>query len=247
MIEITQEIIGPVDPVASIEEEYAGALPRIAFLIEAFKDHPPSNDSPYGRMIYQLRWLDREIRARRLPIPVDRGWIATLAYLVGSGEVDDTKEIQTAMGELVRILQGPGLLKPRHTPVVLSLLDDLIADMHRYGDPLEPSEVELVAELSEVAEGIRSGTIVPPIGGGANLPPLKKRMINANRLKKLFPPLKEKDDYIATRRNLTLPLFHGWCPFVAAKHPLAAPVPGLDRSPPDFTMVKKLIETRTSR
>ncbi|GAA5263974.1 hypothetical protein ACOSOMT5_P0394 [Acidiphilium sp. MT5] len=29
MIEITQEMIGPADPVASIEEEYAQALPRV--------------------------------------------------------------------------------------------------------------------------------------------------------------------------------------------------------------------------
>jgi hypothetical protein len=174
VIEITQEMIGPADPVASIEEEYAQALPRVRFLLEAFRGHDPSNNTAHGRMVYQLRWLERELVARRVPIPLDRRWIATLCYLVGSGEVDDSKEIADAMGDLTLILEGPGLLKPRHTPVVLSMLEDLIAAMHRYGDPLLLSEQELVEELSAVAAGVRAGAIIPPIGGGVNLPPLKK-------------------------------------------------------------------------
>jgi hypothetical protein len=126
-------------------------------------------------------------------------------------------------------------------------LDDLIADMHRYGDPLEPSEAGLVAELSEVAEGIRSGTIIPPIGGGENLPPLEKKMLKSDRFKIVFPSTPVKASYSIRNYHLSLPLFHGWCPYVARKPPLPAPVPGLDGSPPDFTMVKKLIDTKTWR
>lgn len=187
MIEITREMIGPADPVASIEEEYADAMERIAFLLDAFKAYTPSNDTAHGRMVYQLRWLHREIRTKRLPIPVNRSWIATLCYLVGSGEVDDTKEIGSAMGELSIILEGPGLLKPWHTSVVLSMLEDLIADMHRYGDPLLPPEQELIDELSEVAEGLRDGSIVPPIGRGENLPPLEEKINSAERFEEIFP------------------------------------------------------------
>ncbi|HQT90326.1 MAG TPA: hypothetical protein PK677_17635 [Acidiphilium sp.] len=247
MIEITQDMIGPADPVASIEEEYADALPRIGFLLEAFKHHVPSNDTPYGRMLYQLHWLDREIRSKRLPIPVNRGWIATLSYLVGSGEVSDTKQIETAMGELARILKGPGLLKPRHTPVVLAMLDDLIAAMHHYGDPLQRAEQDLVDELSSVAEGLRSLRIVPPIGGGLNLPPLEQKILAAKRFEAVFPPLTEKDDYITVNYHVSLPLFHGWCPYPVAKPPLPAPVPGLLKTPPDMTLAKNLIETKISR
>jgi hypothetical protein len=186
VIEITQAMIGPADPVASIEEEYAQALPRVRFLLEAFRGHDPSNNTAHGRMVYQLRWLERELVARRVPIPLDRGWIATLCYLVGSGEVDDSKEIADAMGDLTLILEGPGLLKPRHTPVVLSMLEDLIAAMHRYGDPLLPSEQELVEELSAVAAGMRAGAIIPPIGGGMNLPPLEKKCWKPRGLKGSF-------------------------------------------------------------
>jgi hypothetical protein len=34
------------------------------------------------------------------------------------------------------------------------MIDDLIADIHRYGDPLQPDEIQLVADLKNVAEGI---------------------------------------------------------------------------------------------
>ena len=242
MIEITQAMIGPADPVASIEEEYAQALPRVRFLLEAFRGHDPSNNTAHGRMVYQLRWLERELVARRVPIPLDRRWIGTLCYLVGSGEVDDSKEIADAMGDLTLILEGPGLLKPRHTPVVLSMLEDLIAAMHRYGDPLLPSEQELVEELSAVAAGMRSGAIIPPIGGGVNLPPLRKKMLEAERFEALFPPLTARDDYLTVSNQLSRALFHGFCPYPAKKPPLPAPVPGLDPSPPDFTAVKRLLD-----
>lgn len=89
------EVIGP-----GIEEEYADAMERIAFLLDAFKDYPASNDTAHGRVVYQLRWLKQEIEAKRLPVPVHKSWISTLCYVVGSCEVDDTKEIANALGEL---------------------------------------------------------------------------------------------------------------------------------------------------
>ncbi len=72
MIDITSEMIGPADPMALIEEEYADALLRVRFLLEAFRAHDPSNNTAHGRMVYQLRWLERELAARRVPIPLDR-------------------------------------------------------------------------------------------------------------------------------------------------------------------------------
>lgn len=146
MIPITPEIIGP-----GIEEEYADAMERIAFLLDAFKDYPASNETAHGRVVYQLRWLKQEIDAQRLPVPVHKSWISTLCYVVGSCEVDDTKEIAKALGELKRILQGPGLLKPRHFPVIAAQIDDLVADIRLFGDPLTPDEIKFVADLEDTA------------------------------------------------------------------------------------------------
>ena len=48
-IPISPEIIGP-----GIEEEYADAMERIIFLLNAFKDYPAANDTAHGRVGYQL-------------------------------------------------------------------------------------------------------------------------------------------------------------------------------------------------
>ena len=242
MTPITPAIIGP-----GIEEEYADAMERIAFLLDAFKDYPASNDTAHGRVVYQLRWLKQEIEAKRLPVPVHKSWIATLCYVVGSCEVDDTKEIAKALGKLTVILQGPGLLKPRHFPVIAAQIDDLVADIHLFGDPLTPEERQLVTDLEEVAKGIRSGQIIPPLTVPKGIHPLKTALIQAKRLMKVFPQYPDPR-WLGRQRNwLEYPLFGGWRPFAAQKPPLAAPNPGLGPAAPDFTLVRDLVKTNVTK
>jgi len=238
MIAITPEIIGP-----GIEEEYADASARIDVLLDAFAAYPASNDTAHGRMVYQLRWLRQQIGAGRLPIPVNKSWIGTLSYLVGSGEVDDTPEIAQALGELLRILKGPGLLKPRHIPVIVSMIEDFVAAIHRYGDPLTATEATLAADLQAAAAGLRAGTIVPPLEAPRTRHPLRKALMDAQRLRKLFPQHPDKRDFFTYAHFLELPLFEGWRPYVAKKPPLPAPNPGLAPEAPDFTLIRDLTRT----
>ena len=242
MIPITPDIIGP-----GIEEEYADAMDRITFLLDAFKDYPASNDTAHGRVIYQLLWLKQEIDAQRLPVPVHKSWIGTLCYVVGSCEVDDTREIAKALGELKRILQGPGLLKPRHFPVVAAQIDDLVADIHLFGDPLTPEEMQLVIDLEEAAKGIRSGQIIPPLTVAKGIHPLRLALINAERFIKVFPKYPNPRQFGGQSNRLELPLFSGWRPFPAQKPPLAAPNPGLGPEAPDFTLVRDLVKTNVTK
>ena len=79
MIAITPEIIGP-----GIEEEYADAMERIEVLLRILEPFPCSNDTPEGRLHYQMLWMRQEIEAGRLPIPLDRKYYGTLAYLTGT-------------------------------------------------------------------------------------------------------------------------------------------------------------------
>lgn len=233
MIPITPEIIGP-----GIEEEYADAMERVTFLLDAFKHHPASNDTAHGRVVFQLHWLKQEIEAQRLPIPVNKSWIATLCYVVGSCEVDDTEEIAQALGELVRILQGPGLLKPRHFPVVVAQIEDLIADIHQFGDPLTEDEIKLVADLGEAASGLRSGQVIPPLEKNRVPHPLRDALLNADRLEKVFPKHPDRRRFVLQSDFLEKPLFEGWRPYAAQKPFLPAPNPGLGPEAPDFTDIR---------
>ena len=233
MIPITPDILGP-----GIEEDYADAMERIIFLLEAFKHHPSSNDTAHGRVVYQLRWLKQEIEAQHLPIPVDKSWIGTLCYVVGSCEVDDTPEIAQALGELTRILQGPGLLKPRHFPVIVAQIEDLVADIHHFADPLTEDETKLVADLEETAAGIRSGHEIPPLERTRKRHPLRKALLDADRLEKVFPLPPDKREFFLRSYHLQLSLFSGWRPYVAEKPPMLAPKPGLPPEAPDFTHLR---------
>ena len=218
-------------------------MERIVFLLDAFKAYPASNDTAHGRVVYQLRWLKQEIQVQRLPIPVHKSWISTLAYVVGSCEVDDTPEIARALGELVRILKGPGLLKPRHFPVIAAQIDDLVTDLHHFGDPLTLEEVQLIADLEETATNIRLGKIIPPLSVPRGIHPLRLALMSAANLKPREP---DPHEFWQQSDWLQLSLFSGWRPYPARKPPLPAPNPGLTPEAPDFTLVRDLVKTQVS-
>ena len=236
MIPITPDIIGP-----GIEEEYADAMQRITFLLDAFKEHPPTNDNFYGRIVYQLLWLKQEIEAHRLPIPVDRSYIGTLTYLVGSGDVNKTQEIRAQLGELDTILEGPGLIKPRHYPVVVAQIEDFITLVTRHvpAAQLLPVERDALEQFATIAGKLLCGEIELPVS-------------RQDYPAWLDPTLHDHFDepYIPNggneTRRVTLPVFGGWRPEPAEKPPLPAPNPGLDPRAPDMTLMRDLINTKTS-
>jgi hypothetical protein len=217
---------------------------RITFLLEAFKNHSASNDTARGRVVYQLLWLKDQIEARRLPIPVDRSWVATLHYVVGSCEVDDTPEIAAVLGELSIIVKGIGLIKPRHVPVLISTFDDLIADIHQFADPLRPEEAVLVGLLEETLAGLATGELQPPLPLASRPGPLNAALIKQERLKYLFPQPPDPRHFAARRRPIAAPLYDSYRPDVARKPPMPAPVPGLNPIAPDFTIMRDLIATK---
>ena len=105
MIEITPTIMGP-----GIEEEYAHALAAIAGLRLALGARPLTNDTPDGRVLLEVAWVEQEIKRQRLPIPVDASYAGTIYYLVGSNEllslpggVPDAAGIKDALGRLYRV------------------------------------------------------------------------------------------------------------------------------------------------
>jgi hypothetical protein len=139
MIPITPEIIGP-----GIEEEYQDALIRINQLLEILKDYPYDNDTDEGRNKLELFWLRQEIMAGRLPMPPHRSLWATLAYTVGDGSLDRLPGFDKVSGELYAIFTY-GLVKPRHYPVVMAMMDEVMRRIHKPGNqPLMALERELI-------------------------------------------------------------------------------------------------------
>jgi hypothetical protein len=70
MIPSTPAIMGP-----GIEEEYADALVAIDDMRTALGSQRLTNDTPEGRVLLNIQWVEQEIRAQRLPIPVDDSFV----------------------------------------------------------------------------------------------------------------------------------------------------------------------------
>jgi hypothetical protein len=212
MIPITPQIIGP-----GIDEEYADAMERIERLEVLLRAFPPSNDTREGRMVYQLKWLRQEIEARRLPIPLDRKYWSTLAYLVGEGSIDYLGGA-TPMGELDNILDGVGLLKKRHYPVIGAMLDDFL-DLVRQAPSLNPIEQKLVDEARLIRLQLAAGALQLPLDE-SQYPGWKSIYLDTPNLERL-------PDFGNRKAAVEFPLFEGWRPKPCRKGPLAAPNPGM--------------------
>jgi hypothetical protein len=224
MIEITPAIMGP-----GIEEEYADALAAIADLRRALGPRPLTNDTPDGRVLLEMAWIEQEIGRQQLPIPVDASYAGTIYYLTGSNEllslpggVPDTAGVKDALGRLYRVLQGIGLIKQRHVPVLIAMIDDLCTDADKVRDQLDPEEREVIDDIRAQGEILKHG----------EWPPYRRPQDRFFRYE--APNLNSLGlNYGNRAAGIAASLFDGWRPYPAKKPPLAAPVPGLpNKAPP---------------
>lgn len=231
MIPITPEMINAGD----IDEEYADLIPRITFLLNQWHDKPASNDAPYGRMVYFLLWLRQEVQARRIPIPLDGSYLGTIKYLTGSGDVRDSDEVGRTMGDIIQVLQGRGLIKPRHYPLLLSMMDDFIAEVHKHRPGLEHTD-PFFREYCMWRNGIVNGTFHPPIEPTAE----RNRFYQASgrTLADVLPGETEPNYELGLAMDRTIYPLIGHRPYQTYKPPMPAPVPGLDRMAPDATALR---------
>ncbi|MGI4876213.1 MAG: hypothetical protein ACRYG4_01860 [Janthinobacterium lividum] len=217
MIPITPEIMGP-----GIEEEYADALTAIHDMQRALGPQRLTNHTPEGRVSMEIRWIEQEIVARRLPIPVDKSYVNTVDYLVGSNELADYTGFQPAIGRLTRVLDGIGLIKARHLPVVVAMIEEFLDDAAKIRSNLPESDRLILADLGRVAGQLHDG-----------LMPAARRP--QDTFSALASDALEQGVHNGSNRlrSISMSLFGGRRPWPARKPPLPAPVAGLpERAPP---------------
>jgi hypothetical protein len=233
VITITPEILGP-----GIEEEYADALARIDFALAALAPAAPSNDTFTGQAVFQLLWLKQKIEARELPIPIEPSYIASLLHMLTDGFFSDRKEVEAALVELSYVLLGPGLVRPRHWPVIVSHIEDFLAKVESSADAAQllPEERQMLAELRAIAEKLRQKAI--PL-------PLAKEDYPAFAHCFTLPHFQkhEQTERLRDLIQLKSTLFEGRRPAAAQKPPLAAPVLGLEPHPKDIADVRRAAGT----
>ena len=226
MIEITPEIIGP-----GIDEEYADALAAIDDMRRALGDVPLTNATPEGRVLLNAAWVKTQVEARRLPIPVDESFVGAIFYLVGSNELGHVPGFQEAIGRLWLVLKGYGLMKPRHVPVLIAMMDDFVDEAERCSTPIDPPAEALLADLRTEAGRLRRGGDWP-----------KPRRPQDQFSVQVTPALRACVERCSGRATaIEMALFEGRRPSPARKPPLPAPVPGL---PPTAPLLTPAVEAR---
>ncbi|MCD2472822.1 hypothetical protein LQ948_16565 [Jiella sp. MQZ9-1] len=186
-----------------------------------------TNDTPDGRVLLEIAWIEQEIGRRRLPIPVPHSYAGTIYYVVGSGDlacvadIVDPDGLDDALGRLYLVLQGIGLLKPRHVPVLIAVIDDLCADADAVWDRLNSEEREIIDDIRAQGALLKAG----------GWPPYRQPQDCFFRYK--TPNIDALVDNFGNRaEDVSASLFERWRPYPAKKPPLAAPVPGLPAEAP---------------
>ena len=220
MIPITPDILGD-----GIEEEYADALQAIGDIRAALGPRPMTNTRPDGRLLLNLVWIEQEIVARRLPIPVDKSFVGNVFYLIASGELEGlpglSGDVHGPLCRLSLVLDGTGLMKPRHLPVLVALMDDLLVDARRCPALSEAGRATL-ADLQACREELQRGGEWPTPRRPQDYP-------------RATPDMRACIDNLGNRLfMINASLFEGWRPYPAKKPPLPAPVPGLPAKAPSL-------------
>lgn len=208
MIPITPEILGP-----GIEEEYADALALIDKMLELLKNVVLSNDTPDGRAKHELTWLKQEILAQRLPAPVGQGWVATLGRSLAENDLYFIPGFQELNGQLLRVLRY-GIVKARHYPVVISLIEDALAVVNP--ETLSPVGKHAVMDVETILERLRKGKTELPV-------PSRQEFLGLSSAQWTREPLDDATQQLMM--NLRLILLDGYRPKECRKGPLAPPNP----------------------
>ena len=208
MIEITADIIGP-----GIDEEYADALTAISQARAALGPETRDNNSPEEQVLMSMERIEQQIRAGSLPIPADPGRVGVIFYLVGSNDLGNYPGFQHALGRLWLVLKGYGLMKQRHVPVLIAMMDDFIRDAEAC--PSVAGAQALIADMRKEVDLLRGGGAWP-----------RERRPQDQFMVQLPPGLNDCMDRGFSRvSDIDAALFEAWRPRPARKPPLAGPYP----------------------
>ena len=136
------------------------------------KPFEQTDDTPEGRMITQLKWLRERAENHDLPLPVDRGMLASLLYIYTNGDIahlassEDKvhEELEIYLDRLIELCKNAKLLfKSSYIPAAVNMIDALINLLKHANRPLSEHEQGLIPELQQLKTLLADGKIEPPL------------------------------------------------------------------------------------
>jgi hypothetical protein len=150
-------------PAGGIERDYADLLPRLDSLIRMLQNYPVSNDTPEGRVRGIAEFARDEVLARRLPIPLDRSYWATLAHVVGSADLDHIEGSYGLLVQIMHLLDGEGLVDRSQYPAIAGRIRAFVSRFRAANGIPREAEARFAAELDRIAKALERGEDILPV------------------------------------------------------------------------------------
>ncbi|MCG6202892.1 hypothetical protein [Psychromonas antarctica] len=155
------------------EEQRLDLIENCNHLLAIFKGFEQIDDTPEGRMIAQLTWLKEHAVNHDLPLPVERVYVSTIAYIYTDGTLSHhasskekiDEELEIPMQRILRLAgKGQLLFKPEYCPYATRCIDALINVLKHAIRELTQYEQGLIEELKKMKTDFLNNEITPPLG-----------------------------------------------------------------------------------
>jgi len=155
------------------EEQRLDIIDNCKILLEGIlQPFDQIDDTPEGRMITQLKWLKERAENHDLPLPVDKGMLATLLYIYTNGDIRHLassqskvrEEVEIFMKRIIKLAKNANLLlTPPYYPATIHMIEALTNLLNNAGRSLDQHEQGLIPELEQLKQHLIDGKIEPPL------------------------------------------------------------------------------------
>lgn len=149
----------------SIEEEYSDLEYYLCELTRILSPYEKDNYTGEGRLKWEVEWLIERLNNKTLAIPLEPQEFATISSLLAKPHfVNEFPDIKKILSKVSQILCGEGLIKPRHTPVVIELIDNFTTIIRESGlDQLLFKAQLMIEEYETIGRGLYENKLVLPV------------------------------------------------------------------------------------
>ena len=139
-----------------------------------------SNNTPEGRTIAIIQYIIDHAEGYDFILPQPRGRFGMLVRIYAEGRLTQfssnykdesilNEEINTPIGNILSLLRGKLLAKPRYTPFIIRYLDKLITILTPLDDSLPRETKADILALPEFKKILETQNVVLPIGNYLNI------------------------------------------------------------------------------
>lgn len=163
-----------------MKEQISDLIEYCDYFIFLLDSHSKSDDTPEGNMKAQVIWIKERAQNNDISLPIDKEMLSTIRYIYADGTLNHHasspenvyREIEVPMQRIISIAKNAKLLfKMEYEEYASRYIEALISLLESAERKLTTDENNLIYELEEIKDGLRNGTVIPPLGNPKDIYP----------------------------------------------------------------------------